>query len=305
MINRTVFYDAIRHDPFPGTLAPSRVEGIEAILNAWESRYDYDTGDIRHLANVLAQTFHETGARMAPVREGFATTDGVARKIVKDRPYGKPVNGHVYYGRGLIQITWDYNYAKLGTALGIDLVDNPDLALKMSVAVDILFLGMIDGLFTGVGLSRYFNETTDDPLGARKIVNGTDKASLIAGYHAQFLAALQAATAPTTPVEVTNYREPATSAAAPMGRSAAAYYPEDRKPAYASKTQWAGTVATVSGGATAVGSAARAIDPRGGFSAFVMDNPWVFVALGTLIVVAGSFLLWKWLDERKKQLNQT
>jgi putative chitinase len=33
----------------------------------------------------------------------------------------------------------------------------------------------------------YFNDVTDDPVGARKIINGTDKAELIAGYHRGFL----------------------------------------------------------------------------------------------------------------------
>jgi putative chitinase len=54
----------------------------------------------------------------------------------------------------------------------------------------VLFDGMIEGWFTGVGLPQYFDADTDDPYNARRTVNGTDKADLIAGYHREFLAAL-------------------------------------------------------------------------------------------------------------------
>jgi putative chitinase len=48
------------------------------------------------------------------------------------------------------------------------------------------------GLFTGKKLSHYFNDNIDDPVGARRIVNGTDKAKLIALYHKNFLDAIKA-----------------------------------------------------------------------------------------------------------------
>ena len=40
---------------------------------------------------------------------------------------------------------------------------------------------MVEGWFTGKKLSDYFNEKTDY-INARKIVNGLDKADIIAGY---------------------------------------------------------------------------------------------------------------------------
>jgi putative chitinase len=51
--------------------------------------------------------------------------------------------------------------------------------------------GMIHGWFTGVGLPKYFNATVEDPRNARRIVNGTDKMDLIAGYYHKFKAALK------------------------------------------------------------------------------------------------------------------
>ena len=47
------------------------------------------------------------------------------------------------------------------------------------------------GDFTGKCLEMYFNNKVDDPINARRIINGTDKARLIAGYHNKFLTALK------------------------------------------------------------------------------------------------------------------
>ena len=53
--------------------------------------------------------------------------------------------------------------------------------------------GMIHGWFTGVGLPKYLSKSKgiEDPVNARRIVNGTDKADLIAGYYWKFKKALK------------------------------------------------------------------------------------------------------------------
>lgn len=195
-IDRTTFFSDIRNAPFGGRLTQQQVDGVSAILSAWNG------ADDRHLAYILATAFHETGGRMVAVREGFARTDARAREVVSRRRYGRPdsVTGHVYYGRGHVQLTWKTNYRKMGEALGIDLVNNPDLALDSAHSVRILIEGMTNGEtgvgdFTSKSLEDYFNASTDDPVGARRIVNGTDKASLIAGYHRNFLDAITRAKA--------------------------------------------------------------------------------------------------------------
>lgn len=184
------FYDYVRRAPFGGRLSQTQVEGIEAILAA---AAEAGPTDDRHLAYMLATAFHETGARMQAVREGFATTDAGARRAVRGRRYAREVNGHVYYGRGLVQLTWRSNYVKIGEKLGLPLETQPDLMLQLAPSARALVLGMRDGLFTGHKLTGYFNANVDDPEGARKIVNGTDKASLIAGYHRAFLDSIKAA----------------------------------------------------------------------------------------------------------------
>ena len=70
----------------------------------------------------------------------------------------------------------------MGDHLGIDLVSNPDRALEVDIAAEILVYGMLHGMFTGKGLSSYINSLRKDYVNARRIVNGTDRASRIAGF---------------------------------------------------------------------------------------------------------------------------
>ena len=53
------------------------------------------------------------------------------------------------------------------------------------------FYGMRTGLFTSKKLSDYFNEDKSDPINARRIINGTDKAKLICEYYNKFLNSIQ------------------------------------------------------------------------------------------------------------------
>src|SRR5688572_1317960 len=121
---RKAFYDEIRDSLF-GKMTQGQVNGIEAILNEWDKS---GLTDKRWLAYILATAYHETATTMQAIREyGFG----------KGKAYGKPhpKTGHIYAGRGLVQITWYENYLKMGKILGIDLVNNPDLALNIDVAV--------------------------------------------------------------------------------------------------------------------------------------------------------------------------
>lgn len=184
MIDRDVFFVRARVNPFGGTLTQGQVDGLNAILDGWETRPDLT--DRRWLAYMLATTKHETAHTMQPISEkgqGAGKTYGVP----------DPQTGRSYYGRGYVQLTWKANYAKMAALLGVDLVNHPELALDPKIAAAIMFDGMRDGLFTGVGLPRYFSGATDDPVNARRIINGTDRAEEIADIHRAFLSALVAA----------------------------------------------------------------------------------------------------------------
>lgn len=179
MINRKYFFDKVRANPFGGSMAQGQVDGCNAILDTWEARPDFT--DLRWLAYMLATTKHETAHTMQPIEE-YGKGRG--------QRYGVTVNGQVYYGRGYVQLTWATNYTKMAALTGADLVNHPELALDPKIAALIMFEGMKDGLFTGVGLPKYFNETVDDPVNARRVINGTDRAREIAAIHAAFLGGL-------------------------------------------------------------------------------------------------------------------
>jgi len=185
-IDRKTFFDGVRADLFNGTLTQDQVNGIVAILDEWEAR---KLTDLRWLAYMFATTYHETNMTMQPVREAYWLSEEWRRRNLRYYPW---------YGRGYVQLTWEENYKKMGRLLGIDLWGNLDLAMEPRIAAAIMFEGMMKadssfGDFTGKCLEMYFNDTTDDPVGARRIINGTDKADLIAGYHHGFLADLKRA----------------------------------------------------------------------------------------------------------------
>ncbi len=274
-LNRKIFFAHVRKSPFPGRLTQSQVAGMNALLDEWERN---GSDDPRHLAYTLATDFHETGAKMQPVREGFKSSDAAARKVVARRKYGKPAGpqGHVYYGRGDVQLTWRDNYVRMGKILGLPLAEKPDMVLDPKVSKMILVEGMLHGSsragdFTGLALEDYFNAATDDPVGARRIVNGTDKALLIASYHDEFMEAVEAALQDDVFEDDLNEVEPA------------------KRPRVTDQTSWGGLL-TVLGG---LGSAAAGITKN-------MNGPGAVVAIG--IIAVGAVLIAR---GRNKILKET
>ena len=104
-----------------------------------------------------------------------------------------PGDGALFLGRGYVQITGRTNYERAAAATGYPLVGNPDLTMRPDIAAEILRSGMVDGWFTGKSLSDYLPDaigTREQFRQARRIINGTDKDDLIAGYAVAFQAAL-------------------------------------------------------------------------------------------------------------------
>lgn len=197
------FYARCRTDLYGGQLQKSQVAGIAAILDSFRKRQP--DGDPRLLAYILATAHHETARTLQPVRETLASSDALAiRRLdaafaagrlsqVKVPYWRRDAEGKSWLGRGFVQLTHRRNYQRLGELLGVDLLSDPDRAMQLDIAADVLVAGMLTGAFTGRRLGEFFDAAHTDWNGARRVVNGTDRAALIGGYGRTFFAALQPA----------------------------------------------------------------------------------------------------------------
>jgi hypothetical protein len=199
-INRAFFFDHVRLTLFDGSLKSSQVVGLNAILDKWEA--DSPHADDRWLAYMLGTAHHETGRTMQPVRETFASSDaqaisrlnsafGAGRLTWVRSPYWLPDSeGKSWLGRGLVQITFKANYEKLGRLIGENLTADPTRAMNLDVALKIMFVGMREGAFTGKKLADFFSSSREDWRNARKIINGVERADLVASYAKKYYASI-------------------------------------------------------------------------------------------------------------------
>lgn len=169
-----VFYDHIRKALFNGKLTEKQVAGIDALFKGQEKHNLLPS----QFAYLLATVFHETAATMQPVKER-----GGEAYLMRKTYYP-------YYGRDLVQTTWKANYEKVKKFTGIDVVTNPDLIADLDTAVDVAFTFMKNGWYTGRKLADFITTVKTDYLGARRIINGTDKAELIKSYAEKFYTGL-------------------------------------------------------------------------------------------------------------------
>jgi len=188
MRDPAAFFAAVRKVTSP--LNQTQVDTITAFLSSaahWPLSW---------LAYGLATAWHE--ARFEPVEEigrgrGKRYANPGARS---DGTIGPKYGGDAPYGRGLVQNTWVDNYEwldKAASAAGLiqpgELLADFDLALRPDIAVFALVKGMEDGAFTTRSLATYLpgeRGTFPQFEQARRIINGTDRAALIAGYAVNF-----------------------------------------------------------------------------------------------------------------------
>lgn len=198
MSENKAFFAAVRKDLGGGTLKTYQVAHLNTLLEARAREYPLLSDE--YFAYMLATAWHETAKFLYLKEVGGASyfhkmydIKGKRPHVAKELGNLTPGDGAKYYGRGYVQITGKRNYADWSKRLGVDLVANPDLVSKY--AVRILFDGMLLGTFTGKKLSDYIATPpgNDDFVEARRIINGRDKAALIAGHAVLFLAALKAA----------------------------------------------------------------------------------------------------------------
>lgn len=205
--NRKTLFKYVRNAPFGGTLTQQQVDGIEDCLDYIEARPSVYK-DVRHVAYYFATTHHETGGRMVPVRETFAKSDAqaIARldaaynagrlPQVRTRYWRPNKNGVAHFGRGRNQVTWEANYKFIEDKTGKPFVSNPNLLLDSKIDCSVSIPALMEGWWTRGNhkLPDYFDAMHNDPINARRIVNGTDKAKHIAeNLYKPWLSALQAA----------------------------------------------------------------------------------------------------------------
>jgi putative chitinase len=128
--------------------------------------------DPRWGAYVISTVRGECGPEFLPVAERRARP-GTPLRATQDRYWSTG-----YYGRGYVQLTWRKNYERMSREVDADLVADPDRLIRdPAISYRVLSAGMVKGLFTGKGLADYILGSRCDWDGARRIINGRDKAA--------------------------------------------------------------------------------------------------------------------------------
>ena len=99
------------------------------ILNKTFEKYEINTP--QRVRMFLAQIGHESG-RLRYVKEIWGPTKQqlryeVGTDLARRLGNTQPGDGEKYMGRGLIQVTGRHNYARVGAAMGLSLLDRPEL----------------------------------------------------------------------------------------------------------------------------------------------------------------------------------
>ena len=194
-MDRSAFFADLRKGLLGPTLDQDEVSGCESVLDAMVGL------PLSWCAYALATAYHETAHTMQPIREfggpkyltRMYDVTGARPALARQMGNTEPGDGVKYCGRGYVQLTWKVNYAKAGAKIGVDLVNHPDRAMVPANAARIMREGMVEGWFTGRRLKDYLPGRIGvlaQYQQARRIINGADKAALIAGYAKQFEAAL-------------------------------------------------------------------------------------------------------------------
>jgi putative chitinase len=178
------FFASLHASGLFDALAQPQVDGLNTCLAACG-----DAGwPIAWTAYALATAHHETNHTFEPVREAYWTSEGWRKANLRYYPW---------YGRGYVQCTWEANYRRADAELGLGgkLLADADLMLKPEIAAPTMVKGMEEGWFSSHKLADTLPEdkpaTLEQFTASRPIINGHDKAELIAGYADKFQAALQ------------------------------------------------------------------------------------------------------------------
>ena len=117
------------------------------------------------IVHFIAQACHESAGWIFLQEQGG--TDYFTRHYEGRTDLGntEPGDGALYHGRGIFQVTGRANYVKYGNALGLNLVDHPDVAAQPDVCVRLAVQYWVD---------HHLNDKadSDDVAGITRAING-------------------------------------------------------------------------------------------------------------------------------------
>lgn len=208
-MNRQIFYNYMRDTSvFGGRLTQEQVDGMNNLLDVQE-KYLPDMS-AQELAYDLGTASWETAGTMEPITErgqkSYFDKYDPGTRIGNILGNTQPGDGYRYRGEGHVQNTGRRN-ASVATKrlnelfnLGIDLVKNPEQRGDPLISALSLFIGNREGWWTGKDIDDYIDnidESDEEDLrefiNARRIVNGTDKATEIGRRALAFEKGLQKA----------------------------------------------------------------------------------------------------------------
>jgi hypothetical protein len=166
--SRTLKFDSFRfftlYTRLISRVNRKQLDGLKTFLSFIEQ--DKRIYDVRQAAYLFAVTQFETGNAWTPideidVRSDFQQYEPGTRL---GRSLGNTQRGDSkrFRGRGYIQVTGRSNYQKLSERLGLDLIADPELALKPEIAYQILSYGLLEGFFNRRKPEDFFTGLTAD-----------------------------------------------------------------------------------------------------------------------------------------------
>lgn len=186
LIDKKIFFDEYRqHLDVDGKLTQTEVYSLDFFLDMTNKNIKYFTTE--QWAYVYATVFHETAHTFAPVKEAFNRSEEWRKLNLRYYPY---------YGRGYVQLTWRVNYERYTKILKEDLkvtINKRDDFMIPNIAFFVLRHGMKHGNFTGRSIDEFINSDSDvtNPTdrsfrNARTVINGRDRADVIADHAKEF-----------------------------------------------------------------------------------------------------------------------
>lgn len=202
-MDATTFFAYARRAPFGGRLLQGQIDGMTALFRCRDS-HKISAPDKRHFVYILASVSHETGGTMLPVRETFDLTDAGAIAALDKayRPAGwcrcpNPTGARMQTKRAGSNVAKSSSRIRSTTmplASGSTLTwSETRHSPLISIPAQKLPSWACWEARSPAKSCCHISVSRRMIRSARAVVNGRDKAKLIAGYYKSFLDALEAA----------------------------------------------------------------------------------------------------------------